>query len=434
MSRNKALESAAAGILGQQMPMLFSINIEFISNTVGASYSFIPFAIDQVSFDFDFTGNVFTGIVANIKVSGFDYAKLQDQSQNLLASVKITPRASDGSRITTVRPYIQQFRVMLINPVDTRISTADIHLHTEPTRNMAVRLIDPLAYRLRHEAVNGCLHGATVSDMIHYLVHCHEIKQVDIIAPDNTHKWDHILIPSYPNFVSSIGFLQSRYGVYGKGCNYYIHDNRLYVYPPYETSPDSKGSLTFYQSRVGQASLGGSKYSKAGDDYRIIIDKPALTTDLSIAGAENHGTGISFTRASRTTDGLTYVDANKDGSFTDANTLILTADTPQTLDPTSNRIKQVRTTDNPYPHLSVLAAHKAALMTASWDGADINAFAPGKKVTYCYDESGVMSKRSGILEHATLLYSRAHRYGDTDIYSCHSTIVLRLEPSQRKVL
>ena len=434
MARNTALESAIGNVLGQQMPLLYSIDLEFISNSVGSTYSFVPFAIDQLHVDMDYAGNTLSGWVVNLKVSGKDYAWLQDQSQNILASLKITPRASDGSRIKTVAPFLEQFQVMLINPVDVRISTQDIHLHTEPTRNMAVRLVDPLAYRLRHESVSGCLNSATVKDMLHYLVHAHEIAQTDIIDPDNVHKWDQMVLPSYPSFASAIPYLQNRYGVYGKGCNFYVHDKRLYVYPPFETSPDSQGSLTFYQSRTGQASMGGSKYCKSGDDYQIVIDTPAQTTDLSLAGAENHGTGISFTRSTRGVDGMSYIDPTTGGAFTDANTIIATTNTPQTLDPTANKIKHIRSTSNIYPHLSLLAAHNASLMTADWDGADINAFTPGRKVTYCYDENGVMSKRSGILEHATCLYTRQQRAGNTMIFSCHASMVLRMETSKRRVI
>ena len=434
MARNTALESAISDVLGQQMPILYSIDMEFISNSVGSSYSFIPFAIDQLHVDMDYLGNFFSGWVVNIKVSGKDYAWLQDQSQNILASLKITPRASDGTRIKTVTPYLEQFQVLLVDPVDVRISTQDIHLHTEPTRNMALRLVDPLAYRLRHESVTGCLNTATVSDMIHYLVHAHEIANTDIIAPDNEHVWDQLVLPSYPSFASAIPYLQSKYGVYAKGCNFYVEDKRLHIYPPFETSPDSKGSLTFYQSRTGQASMGGSKYSRSGDDYRIIIDKPAQTTDISMAGAENHGTGISFTRSARSMNGMSYVDPNQDGAFTEANTIIATMKKPQTIDPTANRIKHIRSTGNLYPRLSLLAAHNAAIMTADWDGADITAFSPGKAVTYCYDENGVMSKRSGILEHATCLFNRQQRAGSVDMFSCYASMVLRMETSQRKVI
>ena len=434
MARNTALESAVGAVLAQQMPLLYSIDLEFISNSVGSSYSFVPFSIDQLHVDMDFVGNMFSGWVVNMKVSGNDYAWLQDQSQNILASLKITPRASDGSRIRTVQPFLEQFHVMLINPVDVRISTQDIHLHTEPTHNMAIRLVDPLAYRLRHESVTGVLNRATVSDMIHYLVHAHEVSLTDIIAPDNTHVVDQIVLPSYPSFASAIPYLQSRYGVYGKGCNFYVQDKRLYIYPPFETSPDSTGSLTFYQSRTGQASMGGSKYCRSGDDYEIVIDKPAMTTDISLAGAENHGTGISFTRSSRNMDGMSYIDPNKDGSFTDANTIIATKTNPQTLNPTANRIKHIPSTNNIYPQLSLQAAHNASLMTADWDGADINAFTPGKKVTYCYDENGVMTKRSGILDHATCLYNRHQRAGGTDIFSCNASLLLRLEIGTRRVI
>lgn len=434
MSRNKTLENATADILGQQQPILSSIDLEFVSNSVGTSYSFIPFALDAVEFDFDYTGNVFTSVLVNIKVSGYDYALLQDQSQNLLATLKITPRATNGTRITGVTPFMEQYRVMLVNAVDARVATSDIHLHTEPTRNMVIRLIDPVAYRLRHEAVNACLHNATVSDMIHYLVHCHQIPKADIIAPDNTYSWGHMLIPSYPNFVSSIGYLQSKYGVYGKGCNYYIHDECLYVYPPFETSPDSQGSLTFYQSRTGMATLGGSKHAKAGDDYRIIIDTPAQVTDISLAGAENHGTGISFTRSARTTRGMSYIDPKKGACFTDDNTVIMNSTDPQTLDPEANRIKQIRSTSNPYPHLSLLAAQNAAIMTTQWDGADINAFVPGKKVTYCYDDGGVLQQRSGILERVFLKYTRGQRHGKVDLFYNAAALNLRLEKGTRRVI
>lgn len=434
MYKNQALVSATEGILGQQMPCTARIAIEFAGSAAGSTFSFVPISIDNVVFDFHYTENVFTTIYAKIKVSGKDYALLQDQSQNLIASVRITPASSSGTPVRTVDPYLEKFRVLLVNPMDARIMMQDIHLHVEPTREMVVQLIEPLAYRLRHESVTACIHSATVSDMIHYLVHCHDIKNTDIIDPDNTHPFDHMIVPMYPSFMSSIGYLQSTYGVYAKGCSYYIQDDRLYVYPPFETNPSSQGTLTFFQHRVGQASLGGSKYTKAGNDFRIVIDKPAQATDMSLAGAENHGTGFSFTRASRTTGGMTYIDKNKEGSFTDMNTIIMSTNSPQTLDPSSNKIKQVRSTDNPYPHMSTIAAHQASLMTVEWDGVDITAFTPGKKVKYCYDENGVMAQRSGILQRAQVNFQQNMRADSGVVFSTHAQLDIRLATATRRVI
>lgn len=434
MAQNAALISATEGIIGQQMPNMAYINIQFVSGAQGGSFNFEPISIEGLEFHFDFSRNCFTSILAQINVSGKDYALLQDQSQNLLASVRITPATASGARVRTVDPYLEQFKVLLVNPMDVRIMMADIHLHTEPTKSMIVRLVEPLAYRLRHESVTACLHSATVRDMMYYLAHCHDITQTDFTEPDNTHVFDHVIIPAYPSFMSSFGYLQSTYGVYAKGLSYHVHDGAFYIYPPFETNPDSKGTLTFYQHRVGQASVGGSKYTRSGADYRIVIDTPAQVTDLSLAGAENHGTGFSFVRASRQNGGMTYMDPQKGPAFTDANTIVMSNTDPQTLDPESNKIKQVRATDNPYPHMSLIAAHQTSLMTAEWDGCDINAFTPGKKVIYCHDDNGVLSQRTGILDSALVTFRKGQRVDSSFIFTSLAKLTIRLATAPRRVI
>lgn len=424
--RNTVLQNAATNILNNPVAVYFRIDITFTSTATGSAWSLVPYVIDDLTYTYDYISQCYDSIVVDATVSPKDYALMQDQGQSLQATVILTYVTENNTRLSNPLPVKKKYRVLLMDAYDIRKSVPDVQLYTTPTHKFSFRLIEDTVYQLRHTKLSFALQTGTMHSAIHALAHGYDISTMSLIDPDNTHTYDHIILPSYIGFSGSFGYLQSHFGVYMKGMTYYLTNSCLYIYPPYETNPTSDRTITFFQVRTGQYGGLSCKHCKVGNDYQVIIDSQPHSQDLSIAGVENHGTGVSFINANTLTDGYTSIDANKGAAFNDDIGSVVSLTSARTMDASVNNIKHITATENPYPHMSLIAMHQASLMQVSWPGADPFAVIPNTKVVYCYDRNGTMLKKTGIVEHAEFKLSKMNTTGTMTMFGCNAQLTLRL--------
>jgi len=432
---NQTLVYLTDTIMKYDYPNQFTIEAHFMSSSPGATLSFYPFRIDRITINRDYAGNFADEIDLNFIISPKDYAILQDSGQNLIVVLTVTYLDKYGNGVHHIAPVQKQYCAMINNPRDIRKSVPDVHLYTEPSEYISVRLIEKTIYTLRTTKINNIFQKASVKDVILAITHMFDIKSIHLVEPDNTHVYDHIDLGSYQGIESIYLYLQSKCGVYTKGINSYFTDGVLYIYPAFDTAITYDKHIYFYQVDTGRYA-GASSYHSIEDNSKtvsVVINTQPHSYDLSIAGAENVGTGFMFMRSSRMTDGITTLDSRDGAQFTQDPSLKISLDGVRPLSGTSTNMKYVKHTDNPYPSMSEIAAHQASLMSVTWQNANPFVIDPCQVVKYYYDRNGTVLKKTGIIEQATYRIVRIQRVDKHDIFGCSGDMILRLSTNETVV-
>lgn len=431
---NSVLLSSASKIMASTSPAQFVMTAHFISAASGSKFSFYPLFIDDMLINRDYANNYADEIDLNMTVSPKDYALLQDQGEDLRCIVTITYTNKYGKMIFDPTPKQVQYNVMINDPRDIRKAIPDAQAYTEPSVPLSVRLVEQSVYSLRHTKLNTVYQTMTVTQAIHAITQSFGIERLHLVPPDNTHVYDHIDVGSYQGISSIYGYLQSTCGVYQKGINAYLTDGCLYIYPPFETDPTYDKSAIFYQVDTGRFSGSHVFHRSEKNTISIVVNTQPHSYDLSIAGAENVGTGFIFNRASRLTDGFTSIDSQQGAQFTQQPSLAVTLASSRTASSKSNNLFHIHGTDNPFPAMSEIIAHQASLMEVQWMNADPFQIDPCQKIIYYYDRNEVMVKKTGIIEKAVYRIARVQKIDNKDLFGCVGALTLRLSPNETQTL
>lgn len=431
---NTTLLNTAGKIMTSTAPGYFYITAQFINSKEGSTFSFYLPDIDTIVYNRDYAGKFSDEIDLTAKISPKDYALLQDQGQNLRCIVNVTYADKFGKIVYDPKPIQTQYCVIINDPEDIRFAAPDLHRYTEPSKTLSVRLIEETVYNLRQKKINVVLQTLNVEQAIYAITQMLGIEKIHLVPPDNTHVYDHIPIGSYQGISSVYGYLQSTCGVYAKGINYYVTGGVLYVYPPFDTDIQYDRSVLFYQVDTGRYEGCDVFHALEKDSVSIVINSQPSSVDLSIAGAENVGTGFIFNRASRLTDGITAIDGKNGATFTEQPSLSINLANARTMDENRSNMVHIHGTDNPFPKMSEIIAHQASLVTVMWPKADPFRLDPCQKVTYYYDRNEVMIKKTGIMERAEYHMIRGQRIHTKSLFSCAAQLVLRLSPNESTTL
>lgn len=431
---NSTLLSSASKVIASPTPSTYFINVRFINEKADSKFSFVPLFLDDIIINRDYADKFADEFDLSMTISPKDYALLQDQGQNLIAIITISYSDKGGTVVYNPTPIQKQYKVIINDPQDVRKTVPDIHMYTEPSVKMSVRLVESTVYDLRHTKVNAIYQTMTVKDVIYAITHEFGIKRIHLVEPDNTHEYDHIDVGSYQGIDSVYGYLQSTCGIYTRGINSYIQDGCIYIYPPFDTDPKYDKTTLFYQ--VDRGRFAGSDYFHkiTNNSLSIVVNSQPTITDLSIVGAENIGTGFIFNRASRLADGFTAIDDTDGAKFTDNPSISVTLNNSRTVTESRNNLFHVHATDNPFPYMSELASHQASVASVIWMNADPFQMDPCQRLIYYYDKEGSMIQKTGILEKALYKFSRIKKIDKRDIYGCVGSLTLRLSPNETVVL
>ena len=431
---NPSLLAAADAVMANNPPSQFAVSAKFFSSAAGSTSDFYPFRIDTIDYIRDYESNYSDVIDIGFKISGKDYAILQDQGQNLLCLLTLTYMDQYGVLATTPPPVSKQYNVMINDPRDIRAGVPDIHVYVEPNIPISLRLIESTVYNLRQTKINAIYPNVTVTQVIYALAATFGIKNIHLVPPDNTHVYDHITIASHQGIESAFITLQAQCGVYQKGMNHYITDGVLYIYPPFDTAPAYDRTAIFYQVDKGRYSGNNTFHMLGTSSISIVVNTQPHSFDLSIAGAENVGTGFIFLKSSRLTDGITTIDSSKGAQFTDSPGMSVSLASNRTVIQNQNNMVHIQSTDNPYPKMSEIIAHQASLMEVGWREADPFQMDPPQAIVYNYDQNGTMVKKTGILSKASYRISNMGKIGVFDRFGCVGVLTLRLSPNVTTVI
>lgn len=425
--RNAVLAASIASVMSSPSPAQFLLKIDFLSKT-NSKFAYTPLIVDNLVIKQDFAHEYADNIVISFMVASADYATIQDNAEGLLAVLTITSLDRLGSTVYNPPPQQYIYQATIVNPKDIRRQLSDVSQRTLPDTTISIRLIDQTIYDLRHINIHGIYQNTTLADVMSHIAQTFNFKTLHLVPPDNTHTYDHIVIPPNKNFSEVFTYLQKTYGVYMKGLNFYGSNGVLYIYPPYETGPTFPQTCVVYQADDGAYAGAQAFHKTTGTTTEIVVNRESFSQDITVTSGENKGTASMFLRSSALVDGVVTVDETKGVQYQTGLSASLRLQNPRLASGNAQHTTYAKATDNPFSMATALASGQAVMVAADWGHAVPFLLLPGCTVRYSYDQDGVQMTQTGILEGVQCDLNRDARVGAGVMYLSSGKLILRLQP------
>lgn len=427
--KNAFLDAQINLILNTNSPATFGIYLN-VSSVDDLEFSFSPLMIDSLNIVQNFENAICDDITVSFKISYKEYAQLYDHQSSLIGVLRFEYRDSDCRPVVSLPNIVRNYRVVLVDPIDIHKQVPDAYLRNTLDTTLTLRLIENTVYNLRLTKVNGIFSGTNIADTIRHVTREFGIKQIHMVPPDNTQVYTHIIIPPVKDFKDCYNYLHQRYGVYMQGIIAYITDDILYVYPPFDTTPESDKTMVVYQADIGQYGGITSTYKLSDMALSIVTSNVGHVCDFSVLGSENEGNTRTFMRGSSVINGVIEPTNENTIEFKDNNILNLSLKNSKMINPDAQHVVYTdKPTDNPFVLGSKLSKTQAMLLDFEWTKAIPFSIEPGMKVSYYSDVGGLISTRYGILEVIQYKFMRTRNSAYGENYIGMANVTVRLSPS-----
>jgi len=444
-----AMNAAVQKVLARTAYTEFVIELKLICSS-DPGWSFKPFFLERVTIAQDPIHSYADRISVKFECSPAEYMQLFQRQQELRAVLIIKyVDAQTEQYVFDPEPDLRKYIAFIKNPQDLyktyatgQFQPTERSVPTEQHQAQRVPveldLIEEPVYNLRHVKFTGLFGDASINSLLLYISKMVQelprsvsngITAVHLVPADNTHTYNNLQLSSQ-DFASVFLYLQETYGVYMKGIEYYISNGVLYIYPPYENKPIIKDTIKIYNVAANRY-VGLKSYHKRLDanTIEIVAAGKTETRDIAGEGAENIGTGITFTRASQLIDN--YVTMTADGPVMGRNnTVSLVNKVNRAMRRGANNSIHAQTTDNICLAASKLAMWNATVVSFAWPQAIPMSLIPGSHVLYNYDDNNVFRTKHGILESTIYTILPKTRTGLGTIYNCSAVVQCRIEPDE----
>lgn len=430
---NTTLANAIAAVVASSANNQWTITVTFLS-TSDPSYSFSPLDLDGVKIVQDAPKSHMDSVLVKFPLAMNDYANMYDHMQDLHAVIKMVYCDSNGHQVITTPPIVKRYVASIIDPKDVRKHHTDVQYRTQEfDMSTEVKLTEETAYLARANDFHGICQSATVEDAIRVATDAFGISKCTITPVDNTHLWDHIVVPANRSFADFYSWLQFNYGVYMAGMRHYFTDDHLFVYAPYDTTPTTEKTLIVYQAQKGLYA-GKDNYARIKTDtVEVVTNEITKVSDKATYGSENVGTSMVFLRSSEMVDGVVQHDPVQGIKFNDDVVLNLSLQNPKTLRAGANKTVYTKSTDNPWILSSKMLSTQATLLRFCWHMSTPYVLRPGLAVVYYSDNGGKMVKRTGIIEAMEMLLVRMEQGSGGRLYKATANVEVRLQPFETEV-
>lgn len=425
--RNTSLISAIKRVVGVKASTMLSLSVKFISSS-DSTLAYSPVVIDKLNFKQDYLNLYTDDITLEFQLATADYATLYAHLQDLHVILTMKSVSEEGVIDLYLTPTQQTYRAIIINPRDVTKEVTDASKRTEIDTSIKVRLIEDDIYIARQQSLHTVYQTMPVKDVIRSMTNAFGLTSLDLIEPDNIHKYDHVVLPAMQSFANAYEWVQAKYGVYMCGMNHYYTRGVLYVYAPYDTSPVTRNTLTVYQAETGYCQGSSIFHRVTNGNTELVTNTIHAAHDGALAAGENHGTATSYLRASGIVDGIVSVNPTTGPQFVDDTSLTIALNDPKLAASGTVKNKYATMTDNPFALATNIAMHHSTSVHIEWNHAVPYVLTPGQKVSYNSDENGLVRCRSGILEGIVYSIGRLTRAAGSDIYACKASLTLRLDP------
>jgi hypothetical protein len=426
---NKLLHQAVTRILSHQETTQMSLSVRLSSPSI-PTFSRTITRIDTFTLIQNFGENYGDDIVMSFNMAPKDYSTLYDNRHDLEAVLKIVYVSNQTQRVVyNVKPVIKRYRVLLVDAHDMRRVIQGARFRVEETYPVKIRLIDPVLYDLRQREFHGIFRNVTVEAVLRHIASSFGVTLLNLAPPDNTHVYDHVIIPPSQGFDAVFAYVQDTYGVYFKGLVAYFTDGVLHIYPPFSYGQEDFDVAHLYLGEQGDYAGGTSYHRRTEDLLEIVLDGTPEVVDLSQMGGETYGTGIALVRSGQVMDSFMATEA-EGSTFNHATGLTIEDPDAAVLTPGRHNIRHSAiTSDNVFAQMAQLAKYNAEIVVATWIRAVPDLLRPGHRLKYLYDNDGLVATRRGILEAVGYVFERVSMLdGVAHNYVSHAKVRFRVQP------
>lgn len=405
MIRNVTLKKAVAKVYSTPTPSRFTVEAK-VTSPSDPTYTYTPLYIEHYSILQNFHDNITDDVTIRFPIATKDLAVLHDHMDDLEVHVKLTYMAINANVLVhDPPPVFKTYKALLKNAQDVRRNLRDVEARFEIDQEIELSLIDPEFYDIRQRKTYGVFKSVQMEGLIRHIASVFKVKQLYLVPPDNRHTYEHVTIPPALGISEVFDYLQSMYGVYTKGLAAYFMEGCLYIYPPYEHEPVFPETLQIYQGDEGEYA-GSSWHHRVTEQVtEIVIAGRPKVIDMTTKASENIGTDVMVLRSSHLIDGFSKTTGSGT-KFEDSAPYKVGHKDAKTATPNRRNITHTSATDNVYKHMSLLAQYQAEVIAGTWVSPLPYHLKPGHAVKYSFDDRGVLSSNTGVLEGVSYVFNR----------------------------
>lgn len=318
-----------------------------------------------------------------------------DQSPSVVASTEATADQETGDRsdvinveLQLIEQIVDEFRVVEIGGIFKNCTVkqvmelffANVQKSDTPPSRLTVTQDDYQEWRLKN-LVSGA----------------------DIVEPDNTRVYDHILIPQGTRLVDLPNYLQKTYGVYKTGIGYFFQKTIWFIFPAYHTKRYDTIEQTLTIANIPANRMPGIERTfKVNDPVRhygkvyMLATGDVVQKDHSERRQMNDGNAYYHVNADRVID----VFSTSTGNVT---TVVdedheVQAAVESRIHTNFLKLSKESITHNAFVENSRLARQVGSHVQLRWENADIDQVYPGMPVLLLYLLDDNIAKLYGTLQ------------------------------------
>lgn len=242
------------------------------------------------------------------------------------------------------------------------------------------------------------------------------IPTINIVKPDNTNKYKHVIIPTGTRLVDLPTYLHDTdYGIYKGDIGLYfktkvesVNKNNLnvYIYPLYSIEKNKYKELVIYYANTQFSKVNDNNYYNTDEMLKVVasdldIAEIKQNTIMNKGGAitgNDPDTLLSYSNTV-TNDKLTY---NKKIDNTTLNQK----------DGLTNE-RYVGNEVNLFKHISRVMSDSMDLVKVTWNYSNSSLLIPGMHVTIYYQKDNKVKKMVGVLQQYHMLYREINKIETT---------------------
>ncbi|MCP4394454.1 MAG: hypothetical protein GY804_09355 [Alphaproteobacteria bacterium] len=440
INASKALEENIKIILSSNGSNIPILKARFSS---GDGLVDVNFTIDTIDLIKDFENGFMDTIEIDFQLCVNDYLQIYNHQSDLICTISIFKTDRDLTAPENAG-VDHLFFVILNNPKDIfKLGSREKFLPKEKGDDLnenqtgvllalTAQLVDTNLYNIRKSRANGLYTEVTVEDILKLSSHLFGISRYKIAKPDNDRVYNNFLIPPMHDISTLVGYIQQTYGIYGKGCTYYIHNDCLYVYPTYDTEIGKKWAT----ENVHVYSVDPTTYMNC-DCYHKIINKDLHIVSNTVVFdmdnkshlSENVATSVVINPKDKLLNQTTDISPDHTKLVIHDHNKLLTNEGSKGVIKDTLTFRLGVSKGNEYPIISELNRCNTILTGCGWNKAnpfDID-IRPGQQWTYHYDGEDGYKTVNASCNRISFHMAKANRTPYGRLYTTHAVISMYTE-------
>lgn len=352
--------------------------------------------------------------------------KYQNEIEFVLTKAE---QGATGVVQTNARRYGHKFLAYLVDPIDpavmakmgTTTSNAGVNAQNSTAFEVEFELIEPVVRDFRMEQVGGVYSlgdkqldvgkflkvqmgyklDKTMTEASLKAPDYMGIKGVDIVPPDNTRLYEHIVIPDGKNLAELPRFIQNTYGIYSSGLGFSIYLGWIFIFPllDYTRFKLRERTMTILNVPEEEIPVMEKTFLYRSDQLYVFATGNSQHIDNVNRVQLNRGNGVRFSKAESLLNAelpFGRTSGNKT-SFTRSDNMVEFIIDERKDKKVNARHAVQRFTDNPFKLASELSDGMGNLVKVQWDRSAPELLYPGMQVKFLYKDKEVISELQGVL-------------------------------------